>query len=136
MTNPFQCGGIVEGAAFCNRKKDLADLTAGIESSEKLFIYPERRAAAASYNAASAFCPGFRLLVAFDGGSGAVDQNGTWAWPGSNWVQGHPTHSPSRRELLGMANDETIGHVVIFGGQTRSKFFGDTWELRPAAMHQ
>jgi uncharacterized protein len=43
MKNPFQYGGIVEGPAFCNRKKELADLTAAIESSEKLFLYSERR---------------------------------------------------------------------------------------------
>jgi hypothetical protein len=43
MTNPFQYGGIVEGGAFCNRKKELADLRAGMESSEKLFLYSERR---------------------------------------------------------------------------------------------
>jgi uncharacterized protein len=43
MNNPFQYGGIVEGAAFCNRKKELADLAAAIESSEKLFLYSERR---------------------------------------------------------------------------------------------
>jgi len=43
MKNPFQYGGVVEGAAFCNRKKELADLTAAVESSEKLFLYSERR---------------------------------------------------------------------------------------------
>jgi hypothetical protein len=43
MKNPFQYGGIVEGAAFCNRKRELADLTAAAESSEKLFVYSERR---------------------------------------------------------------------------------------------
>lgn len=43
MKNPFQYGGIVEGAAFCNRKKELADLAAAVESSEKLFLYSERR---------------------------------------------------------------------------------------------
>jgi hypothetical protein len=43
IKNPFQYGGIVEGAAFCNRKKELADLTAAAESSEKLFLYSERR---------------------------------------------------------------------------------------------
>jgi hypothetical protein len=43
MNNPFQYGGIVEGGAFCNRKKELADLRAGMESSEKLFLYSERR---------------------------------------------------------------------------------------------
>src|SRR5260370_1033184 len=43
MKNPFQYGGIVEGAAFCNRKKELADLIAAAEGSEKLFLYSERR---------------------------------------------------------------------------------------------
>ncbi|MGC9944967.1 MAG: ATP-binding protein [Bryobacteraceae bacterium] len=43
MNNPFQYGGIVEGGAFCNRRKELADLKAGMESSEKLFLYSERR---------------------------------------------------------------------------------------------
>ncbi|MGO9232496.1 MAG: hypothetical protein ACLQKA_25140 [Bryobacteraceae bacterium] len=43
MKNPFQYGGIVEGAAFCNRKKELADLKAAFENSEKLFLYSERR---------------------------------------------------------------------------------------------
>jgi len=43
MRNPFQYGGLVEGAAFCNRKKELADLLAAVESSEKLFLYSERR---------------------------------------------------------------------------------------------
>jgi hypothetical protein len=43
MNNPFQYGGIVEGAAFCNRKKEMADLAAGIENCEKLFLYSERR---------------------------------------------------------------------------------------------
>jgi len=43
MKNPFQYGGIVEGSAFCNRKKELTDLAAAVESSEKLFLYSERR---------------------------------------------------------------------------------------------
>src|SRR5947209_16784300 len=43
MKDPFQYGGIVEGPAFCNRKKELADLTAAIESGDKLFVYSERR---------------------------------------------------------------------------------------------
>ena len=38
MNNPFQYGGIVEGGAFCNRKKDLADLRAGMQSGEKLYL--------------------------------------------------------------------------------------------------
>jgi hypothetical protein len=43
MKNPFQYGGIVEGPAFCNRKKELADISAAAESGEKLFLYSERR---------------------------------------------------------------------------------------------
>src|SRR5437868_12027477 len=43
MRNPFQYGGVVEGLAFCNRKKELADLKAAVESGEKLFVYSERR---------------------------------------------------------------------------------------------
>lgn len=43
MKNPFQYGGLVEGTAFCNRKKELADLAAAVENSEKLFLYSERR---------------------------------------------------------------------------------------------
>jgi len=43
MKNPFQYGGIVEGPAFCNRKKELADITAAAASGEKLFLYSERR---------------------------------------------------------------------------------------------
>jgi hypothetical protein len=42
MKNPFQYGGIVEGPAFCNRKKELADIGAAVESSEKaLLIFGE-----------------------------------------------------------------------------------------------
>lgn len=43
MNNPFRYGGIVDGQAFCNRKKELADLTAAAGNSEKLFLYSERR---------------------------------------------------------------------------------------------
>ena len=43
MKSPFQYGGVVEGSAFCNHKKELADLTAAVESNEKLFLYSERR---------------------------------------------------------------------------------------------
>src|ERR1051326_5750289 len=43
MKNPFQYGGIVAGPAFCNRKKELADLTSAIQSNDKLFLYSERR---------------------------------------------------------------------------------------------
>ncbi len=43
MENPFQYGGLVNGPAFCNRKKELADLVAAAGNGEKLFLYSERR---------------------------------------------------------------------------------------------
>jgi len=43
MKNPFRYGGVVGGAAFCNRKKELQDLLRAMENSEKVFIYSERR---------------------------------------------------------------------------------------------
>jgi len=43
MKNPFEYGGVVGGPAFCNRKKELADLLRAMENSEKLFLYSERR---------------------------------------------------------------------------------------------
>ncbi len=43
MKNPFEYGIIVGGAAFCNRKQELADMVRAMENSEKLFLYSERR---------------------------------------------------------------------------------------------
>jgi hypothetical protein len=43
VKNPFEYGGVVGGSAFCNRKKELADLVRAMENSEKLFLYSERR---------------------------------------------------------------------------------------------
>jgi type II secretory pathway predicted ATPase ExeA len=43
MTNPFQYGSVVAGAAFCNRKNELRDLRRAFDNGEKLFVYSERR---------------------------------------------------------------------------------------------
>lgn len=43
MQNPFHYGGMVSGAAFCNRARELADLRRATENAEKLFVYSERR---------------------------------------------------------------------------------------------
>ena len=43
MINPFQYGGVVGKDAFCNRKKELADLVRAMENGERLFVYSERR---------------------------------------------------------------------------------------------
>ena len=43
MVNPFKYGGIVGKEAFCNRKKELADLYRAMENGDRLFLYSERR---------------------------------------------------------------------------------------------
>lgn len=43
MKNPFQYGGVVGGDAFCNRRRERADLLRAMENGEKLFVYSERR---------------------------------------------------------------------------------------------
>ena len=43
MINPFKYGGIVGKDAFCNRKKELADLYRVMENGDRLFLYSERR---------------------------------------------------------------------------------------------
>jgi len=70
-------------------------------------------------------------VVLFGGGSGGIDQNSTWAWTGAHWRHLFPTQSPPAREGAGMAYDEALGHVILFGGQNGNVLLNDTWELRP-----
>jgi hypothetical protein len=43
MKNPFQYGGVIGSEAFCNRRRERADLQRAMENGEKLFVYSERR---------------------------------------------------------------------------------------------
>ncbi|HEY4283291.1 MAG TPA: ATP-binding protein [Chthoniobacterales bacterium] len=43
MKNPFEYGGVVSGEAFCNRRKELAELGRAMENADKLFVLSERR---------------------------------------------------------------------------------------------
>jgi len=43
MENPFSYSGIVTGAAFCNRKAELADLTRRVFDSQNILLYAHRR---------------------------------------------------------------------------------------------
>ena len=43
MANPFKYGSVVTSEAFCNRRRELADVTLAMKNSDKLFIYSERR---------------------------------------------------------------------------------------------
>jgi hypothetical protein len=41
--NPFSYGGVVDGEDFCNRTRELADISASMKNGERLFVYAERR---------------------------------------------------------------------------------------------
>ncbi|WP_168566043.1 AAA family ATPase [Crateriforma spongiae] len=43
VVNPFSYGGIVGNGAFCNRTRELADLTDMMKSAGRSFVYAERR---------------------------------------------------------------------------------------------
>ena len=43
MKNPFEYGGVVSGDAFCNRRKELAEMLRAMKNAEKLFVLSERR---------------------------------------------------------------------------------------------
>ena len=43
MENPFRFSGIVDGPAFCNRKKEQRELKRYIESSQNVLLYSHRR---------------------------------------------------------------------------------------------
>lgn len=43
MRNPFRYGGVIGDEAFCNRRRERADLLRAMENGEKLFVYSERR---------------------------------------------------------------------------------------------
>ena len=63
-----------------------------------------------------------RNRVVLFGGFGTV--NDTWEWDGSHWSQVADT-GPAARYGHGMVFDGT--RVLLFGGATRSSYFGDTW---------
>lgn len=66
MINPFQYGGIVGKEAFCNRKRELADLVRAIENGERVFIYSERRVGKTSLiRLALSRLPRHRYLTAY-----------------------------------------------------------------------
>lgn len=43
MDNPFRFSGIVEGPAFCNRKREQEEILQYIESSQNVLLYSHRR---------------------------------------------------------------------------------------------
>jgi hypothetical protein len=77
----------------------------------------------------SAFDPLLHEVIVFAGGVGGADENSTWAWTGTDWTQLQPAKSPAARESFGMAYDAASRQLLIFGGDSPSKFFHDTWKL-------
>lgn len=105
MNNPFQYGGIVEGEAFCNRKKELADLRAAMESSEKLFLYSERRLGKTSLvQTALRGLPKGRYAAAY------VD-----LWP----TDGEKSFAAAIAEAIAASMGSTAGQLL----QTAAQFF-------------
>jgi len=43
MQNPFKYGSVVGKESFCNRRRELSDISRAMENGDKLFIYSERR---------------------------------------------------------------------------------------------
>jgi len=50
-----------------------------------------------------------------------------------NWEQMNPSQKPPGRELNSMAYNFDTGEIVIFGGNDRSKPYGDTWAYNLSA---
>ena len=53
--------------------------------------------------------------------------NLTWTWDGTNWTQEAPAVNPPGRGGATAAYDSARGQVVLFGGNTCSQVFTDTW---------
>jgi hypothetical protein len=83
------------------------------------------------YGASAAFDPGLQGVVVFGGASGGVAQNTTWLWDqvAINWIELSPSQSPPAREGAGMAYDDALQRVILFGGEHNNVFVNDTWQL-------
>jgi hypothetical protein len=79
------------------------------------------------------FDPVLGQVVLFGGwgGAKATDLNSTWAWDGTSWTQLVPRSSPSPREYLQMAYDDSTHQLIVFGGyQVKPNvLLNDTWKL-------
>jgi hypothetical protein len=83
------------------------------------------------YFTTGGFDPLLKEVVVFGGGSAGVDQNGTWAWNGTDWTQLSPTTSPAAREEFGTVWDPARRQFLIFDGNVfnSNRYYGDMWKL-------
>ena len=80
------------------------------------------------HDAAMAYDPERKVVVAFGGAIGTTARNETWEWDGVFWVRRHPVVSPPARYSAAMAYDQVHHRMVLFGGRTNEKnAIGDTW---------
>jgi hypothetical protein len=56
---------------------------------------------------------------------------GTWKWTGTTWLKMPTATTPYGRESFGMAYDEKLGRIVIFGGLYNNLLLNDTWVAVP-----
>lgn len=73
--------------------------------------------------------------VLFGGRNAAGDLADTWTWDGLGWenatppppASGESPTSPPARRMAGMALHDSLGLVVLFGGQSGGQSLRDTW---------
>jgi uncharacterized protein (TIGR03437 family) len=75
-----------------------------------------------------------RGVVVLFGGVASINdipgnQNDTWMWDGTDWLQRSPSHRPIARAGHAMAYDTARGQVVLFGGLISGSVtnLNDTW---------
>ena len=83
--------------------------------------------------------PRFGEAVAYDPVSGNVVVFGgsdwyagsplgdTWTWDGSQWIQQHPTTSPTPRQQAMIMYDPSSKKLLLFGGLTSTGWSTETW---------
>jgi uncharacterized protein (TIGR03382 family) len=68
---------------------------------------------------------------------GGLQFDDTWEWDGTGWTQRFPPVRPSPRDAHGMAFDEVLGEVVVFGGwRGGSPALNDTWSWNGVRWRQ
>jgi len=67
---------------------------------------------------------------------GWVYDNSTWEWDGKDWHQIQTAVAPAGRERHGMAYDEQLGKVILYGGKNASGNLADLWEWDGISWHR
>jgi hypothetical protein len=81
-------------------------------------------AATIVYDASAAYSPQLGGVTLFGGADAGTALNDTWLWNGADWRSIRTGRSPSPRESFGMAYDEQLGTIVVFGGQKVNTLYG------------